>query len=163
MRWSKLLSGGGTRVLRVLAVFREYMLRALEIYTGSMLLTLWALQPFRMFVLREMPVLEALYYSSYSEYSQDLGLQSSSCSYSRHAQYLGHHILEYCNTLSTSGTQNIGPRNTASTTGRIRKKVSNTMYTSILYHAAALRTDTSTYSSIKSTIWSTAVVLPPGI
>ena len=32
--------GGGTRVLRLLAVFREYMLRALEISTGSTLLIL---------------------------------------------------------------------------------------------------------------------------
>ena len=36
--------GKGTRVLRVLAVFREYTLRALEISTGSTLRILWLLQ-----------------------------------------------------------------------------------------------------------------------
>ena len=38
---------GGTRILRVLAVFWEYMLRAPEIPTGSTLLILWVLQAFR--------------------------------------------------------------------------------------------------------------------
>ena len=57
---------GGTQVLRVLAVFREYMLRALEISTGSTRLILWALQPLRIVVLRELLVLGVLYYSSYS-------------------------------------------------------------------------------------------------
>ena len=115
---------GGTRVLRVLAVFREYMLQALEISTGSTLLTPGALQPFRMFVLLALGV---LYYSSYSQYWQYLGLQYSSCSYSQYAQYLGHHVREYNNTLSTSSTQSIEPRNTTST-GSIGKKVSNTIY-----------------------------------
>ena len=33
--WSKLLSGAATGVLRILAVFREYILRVLEMFTGS--------------------------------------------------------------------------------------------------------------------------------
>ena len=45
------IRGGGLDCLRVLAVFRENMLRALEISTGSALLILWILQPFRMPVL----------------------------------------------------------------------------------------------------------------
>ena len=44
-----------------------------------------------------------------------------------------------------------------------QKKVSNTIHTNILYHAAASCTDTPTYSSINSSIWSTAVVLLPCI
>ena len=44
-----------------------------------------------------------------------------------------------------------------------RQKVSNTIHTNILYHAAASCTDTPTYSSIDSSIWSTAVVLLLGI
>ena len=54
-------------------------------------------------------------------YSQHLGLQYSYCSYSQYVQYLGHHLREYCNTLSTRSTQCIEPRNAAST-GRIEKK-----------------------------------------
>ena len=54
-------------------------------------------------------------------YSQHLGLQYSYCSYSQYVQYLGHHLREYCNTLSTSSTQSIEPRNTVST-DRIGKK-----------------------------------------
>ena len=53
---------------------------------------------------------------------------------------------EYCNTLSTSITQSIEPRNAAGT-GSIGENVSNTTQTSILYHAAASRTDTPAYSS----------------
>ena len=124
---------GGTRVLRILAVFREYMLRELEISAGSTLLVLLSTPTisdvctagtawFRMFVLRVLlEVLDVLYYSSYSKYSQYLGFQYSHCSYSQHAQYLGHHLREHCNTLSTSSIQSIDPRNTAST-GSFRKK-----------------------------------------
>ena len=54
--------GGGTRVLRVLAVLREYMLRALEISAGSTLLILRVLQPFRMFVLRVLLVVLGVLY-----------------------------------------------------------------------------------------------------
>ena len=124
--------GGGTRVLRLLAVFREYMLRALEISTGSTLL-----------ILLGTPTISDVCAagtacctrgSVLSQYSQYLRLHYSYCSYSQHAQYLGRHKLEYCNTLSTSSIQSIEPRNTAST-GSLRKKVSNTIHTN-MYHAA---------------------------
>ena len=52
-----------------------------------------------MFVLRVMIVLEVLYYSSCSQHSQYSGLQYSYCSYFVHAQYLGHHIIEYYHAL----------------------------------------------------------------
>ena len=77
-RWSKLLSGEGTRVLRVLAVFREYMLQAFKISTGSALLIVRTLQPFQMFVVRVLlAVLGVLCCSSHTQYSQYLGLQYS--------------------------------------------------------------------------------------
>ena len=70
---------------------QEYMLRALEISTGSKMLVLLALQPFRMVVLRVLLVLGVLCYSSSSQHSHFLGLQYSYSPYSQYAQYLGHH------------------------------------------------------------------------
>ena len=45
-----------------------------------------------------------------STHSQYLSLQYSYCSYSQYSQYFGHHVLEYCNTLSTSSIQSIEHR-----------------------------------------------------
>ena len=60
--------------LRVLAVFREYILRVLAASRGSVLRMLLALEVFRCSTLLwALPVLGFLYYS-YSQYSQHLGL-----------------------------------------------------------------------------------------
>ena len=72
--------------------------------------------------------LGVLYYSSYSQYSRYLGLQYSYCSYSQHAQCLGHHILEYCNTPRTSSIQSIEPRNAASTASLRKKNIEHHAY-----------------------------------
>ena len=128
-----------------------------RISTSSTLLIRWVFQPFRMIVERVLLVLEVLYYLSYSQYSQCLGLQYSYCSYSQHVQSLGHHVLDHCDTLSTSSIQSLEPRNNSST-GSLRKSIHTNMY-----HAAPSCTDTPTYSSITSSIWSTAVVPLLGI
>ena len=140
------------------------MLRALEVFTGSALLILSS--PVWMFVVRVLVYCVCcLSHSGFCtthptpQFSRYLGLQYSYCSYSQHAQCLGHHILEYCNTPRTSSIQSIEPRNAASTAS-LRKKISNTMHTN-MYHAAASCTDTTTYSSINSTLWGTAVYCIP--
>ena len=84
--WSILLSVGATGVLRVLAVFRDYLLRVLSEFRGSVLRILRALQIFRGLILRVLPVLGVLS-CSYSKYAQYLGLQY--CSFSQYSQHLG--------------------------------------------------------------------------
>ena len=74
--WTKFLSGGKHEYLEYWLLCREYMLRALEIFTGLTLLILWVLQPLLMFVLRVLLVVHGvLYCSSFCQSSQYLGLQ----------------------------------------------------------------------------------------
>ena len=119
-----MLSGGNSSIESTGSISGVYAASTRNIYGFN----IRALQPFRMFVLRVLFVLlGVLYYSSYSQYSQYLGLQYSYCSYSQYAQYLGHQLRDYCNTLSTSSTQSIRPRNAASK-GSIGKSIEHLTY-----------------------------------
>ena len=109
------------------------MLRALEVFTGSALLILSS--PVWMFVVRVLVYCVCcLSHSGFCtthptpQFSRYLGLQYSYCSYSQHAQCLGHHILEYCNTPRTSSIQSIEPRNAASTASLRKKNIEHHAY-----------------------------------
>ena len=89
---------GQLECLRILAVFREYILRVLAVFTGSILwilLSTASISDVYTAGTARTPVLHC----PYSQYSQYLGLQC--CSYSQYSQYLGR---QYCNSRSTKYT-----------------------------------------------------------
>ena len=159
----KITFGEGTRVLRVLAVFREYMLRALEISTGSTLLILLSTLTILdvctagtacctrgSVLLIILPVLavfgpsvlallilpaRAVFRTPHTRVLQ----------YTQHQQYPEYRNPQY--------RQHRQPQ----------KKVSNTIHTNMYHAAAAACTVTPTHSSTNSSIWSTAVVLLLGM
>ena len=76
--WDLELSGGVTGILRVLAVFREYTLRVLAVFTGNTLDSEYS-KYFGMFVLRVLAYTRGYVLLILPRYSQYLGLQYCSC------------------------------------------------------------------------------------
>ena len=148
---------GGTRVLRVLAAFREYMLRALGKSKGSTLLILSTPTNSDVCTAGTACCTRG---SVPSQYSQCSDLQYSYCSYSQHAQYLGHHVLEYCITTNPKYRtpqycQHRQPQ---------KKRIEHHSYEHVRCSSIMHRhTYLPTYSIINGSIWSPAVVLLLGI